>query len=347
MKGIYTLFSSRYPECLVLEYGIDHPGEMDALLNIVEPDVAVILAISRNHVENFPNYDAYVAEKLKIIPRSKRVIYNADDVKITRELLDHPRDEVYSFGRKTAENVDFRARDVHSTLEWVSFDIQTALDTVAIKVPVVWAHQADNILPVFALAVILWKDVHEMTDIFAHLHPQKWRWSLLQWVNDTTILDGSYNGSFEAICAGIEYLEGLGEDFQRFLLLGDMRELGNESEWLHTELAEKIAKSQPHFVILVGEEMRKYTLPVLKELLPSEKIFHFLNARLAGQKMRELLCETEWKKVLFVKGSQNTIFLEEAIKEFLYDMRDTDNLCRQSPRWLKKKADFFDLVAPS
>lgn len=63
--------------------------------------------------------------------------------------------------------------------------------------------------------------------------------------------------------------------------------------------------------------------------------------------MREILYETEGQKVLFVKGSQNTIFLEEAIKEFLFDMRDTDNLCRQSPRWLKKKAEFFDLIAPS
>lgn len=172
-KGIYLLFSRRYPECLVLEYGIDHPGEMDALLNIVQPDVAVILSISRNHVENFPSYDAYVAEKLKIIPRAKKVIYNADDVKIRREILDHPRDEVYSFGRKTVEEVDFRAAEVHSTLEGVSFEIVTATDTVPVRVPVVGAHQAYNILPVFALATILGKDVHEMTNIFAHLHPQK------------------------------------------------------------------------------------------------------------------------------------------------------------------------------
>jgi hypothetical protein len=47
---------------------------------------------------------------------------------------------------------------------------------------------------------------------------------------------------------------------------------------------------------------------------------------------------------VFVKWSQNTIFLEEWIKEFLFDLRDSSKLCRQSDEWLKIKKQFFETV---
>lgn len=106
-----------YPKYLVLEYGIDHPGEMDMLMSIAKPDIAVLLAISKNHVGNFSSYDAYVAEKLKIIEGSKCVIYNGDDAKIRRYLRENPRENTVSFGRKSTEDLDFRATEVDSNLE--------------------------------------------------------------------------------------------------------------------------------------------------------------------------------------------------------------------------------------
>lgn len=112
-----AFFSNRYPKYLVLEYGIDHPGEMEYLADICIPDVAVFLAISKNHVANFPSYDAYVEEKLKLFSRAKNVIYNGDDSKIRRFLQENPRENVVSFGRKSVELVDFRAVEVRSTLE--------------------------------------------------------------------------------------------------------------------------------------------------------------------------------------------------------------------------------------
>jgi UDP-N-acetylmuramoyl-tripeptide--D-alanyl-D-alanine ligase len=347
-KGLYLAYFSReYPQYLVLEYGIDHPGEMDFLLSIAVPDIAVVLAISKNHVANFASYDEYVAEKLKIIPPSKSVIFNGDDSKIRRFLTENPRDWVVSFGRKSVEPLDIRAAEVSSTLEGLIFKVVEWDTEVVVKVPVVGAHQSYNILPVFALAQVLGKPTSEVMGVFEDLVPQKGRGSILQWVNDTTIIDGSYNGSHEAISAGIEYLRELDVDIVRALFLGDMRELGSESRELHEDIASQIIALDPAFVVLVGEEMKKYTLPLLLESLGEARVFHSLNAKIAGQKVRELLYDTEWSKALFVKGSQTTIYLEEGIREFLFDLQDVDNLCRQSPRWIKKKNEFFTMIAPS
>lgn len=346
-KGIWlAFFAKEYPKYLVLEYGIDHPGEMDFLTSICEPDVAVILAISKNHVANFDSYDQYVAEKLKLIPKSKNCIINADDSKIRRYLSEHPHDHVLTFGRKSVEPVDFRAIQVQSTLEGLVFDVELADVCIPVKVPVVGSHQSYNILPVFALAHFLDRDIREISSIFEELVPQKGRGSILHGVNDTTIIDGSYNGSHEAISAGIEYLSELPQELSKCLFIGDMRELGKDSEELHRDIAERIVALAPRFVVLVGEEMQKYVYETVKESLGEARVFHFANSKIAGQRIRELLYEIEGQKVIFVKGSQNTIFLEEAIKEFLFDMRDSDNLCRQSPRWLKKKNEYFTLIAP-
>ena len=261
LKGAYLLLARHYPKYIVLEYGIDHPGEMDMLLRIAHPDVMVLLAVSKNHVENFASYDEYVKEKMKVIPESTILIYNGDDAKIRRELLDHPRENTLSFGRKSSEPLHFRAIKAHSTLEGVSFEVESDDVQVPVKVPVVGSHQVYNILPVFALARVLGKDIHEVTGVFEHLHPQKGRGSLLLGVNDTTILDGSYNGGFEGISAGIEYLGELDETLSKCLFLGDMRELGADSKELHEDLGKLIADLDPKFVVLVGTEMKKYALP--------------------------------------------------------------------------------------
>lgn len=294
IRGIWlAFFAKEYPKYLVLEYGIDHPGEMDYLTSICEPDVAVILAISKNHVENFDSYDQYVEEKLKLIPKSKNCIINADDSKIRRYLSEHPHEHVLSFGRKSVEPVDFRAIQVQSTLEGLVFDVELVDVCIPVKVPVVGSHQSYNILPVFALAQFLGRDIREVTGIFEDLVPQKGRGSILHGVNDTTIIDGSYNGSHESIAAGIEYLSELPLDLHKCLFIGDMRELGGESEELHRDIAERIKLLAPAFVVLVGENMQKYVLETLREYLGEARVYHYANSKIAGQRVREILYEIE------------------------------------------------------
>lgn len=165
--------------------------------------------------------------------------------------------------------------------------------SIPVRVPVVGSHQSYNILPVFALAHFLGRDIREITSVFEDLVPQKGRGSILLGVNETTIIDGSYNGSHESISAGIEYLSELPSDLHKCLFLGDMRELGRDSEELHRDIAEKIVALAPTFVVLVGEDMGNYVSETLREFLGEARIYHFANSKIAGQKVREMLYEIE------------------------------------------------------
>lgn len=112
---------------------------------------------------------------------------------------------------------------------------------------------------------------------------------------------------------------------------------------MHQEIAAKVLAANPDAVILVGDEMRKYVLPPLSEALP-DKVFSYSSSRVAGSKVREAVVSAEKPCVVFAKGSQTNIYLEEGLKEFLFDLRDAEKLCRQSARWMKVKAHFFDTI---
>lgn len=83
VKGFALLFATKYPDTLVLEYGIDRPGEMDFMCSIVEPDVAVFTFLSPNHIQQFRTAENYFGEKRKLVRQKKKnakaIITNADD----------------------------------------------------------------------------------------------------------------------------------------------------------------------------------------------------------------------------------------------------------------------------
>ena len=60
-----------YPRYLILEYGIDHPGEMEYLISIVRPDIAVLSPVVPNHLEQFGTFERYRDAKLLLIESAK------------------------------------------------------------------------------------------------------------------------------------------------------------------------------------------------------------------------------------------------------------------------------------
>ena len=113
-----------------------------------------------------------------------------------------------------------------------------------------------------------------------------------------------------------------------------MRELGEESKIEHEEVAVKLI-GIVDYLYLVGPLTREYVLPVvqLNESLFKE-IRWFDTSIRAGEFMKENLVKNS---IVLAKGSQNTIFLEEAVKQILADKNDRKNLCRQEEFWKKEK----------
>jgi UDP-N-acetylmuramoyl-tripeptide--D-alanyl-D-alanine ligase len=171
--------------------------------------------------------------------------------------------------------------------------------------------------------------------------PEEGRGTILRGKGGATIIDGSYNGGFAAIVAGLASVREAGRGRPSVLLLGDMRELGAETVRLHEALVPEIVKTAPQAVVLVGPLMAAHVLPALERALPG-RVRHFLSSRQAGKWLADNLLEkAPENRIIFVKGSQNTIFLEEALPPMLHDSADAALLCRRGQEWSRRKEDFF------
>jgi len=158
-----------------------------------------------------------------------------------------------------------------------------------------------------------------------HLPPS--RASILEGINHTTIIDSSYNSSPLATTEMLNFLNSYPSP--KIAVLGDMRELGAASELSHQNLY-KTALNSVDEIISVGPETSRYFGPKTKK---------FLYWWQAAEYLKNNLPENS---TILVKGSQNTIFLEELVKEILKNKADNSKLCRQSRYWLNLKKNFYN-----
>ena len=123
-----------------------------------------------------------------------------------------------------------------------------------------------------------------------------------------------------------------------------MRELGDLSEREHRLLAAYVSQVADR-IFLLGEQMTSVMADELHKIgYDSSKIQRFLYAPELASILKKMLASKDLEftpPLLVFKGSQNTIFLEEAVKELLVHEEDKKHLTRQSDWWMKKKKTYF------
>jgi UDP-N-acetylmuramoyl-tripeptide--D-alanyl-D-alanine ligase len=133
---------------------------------------------------------------------------------------------------------------------------------------------------------------------------------------------------------------------EKWVVISDMLELGNEEKEEHEKLAELLNKLAFEKVILVGSRIAKYTLTSLRaqvkqsptgsprHFVPRDDVVGFKTSRQA----RDYLLETiKGDEAILFKGSQS-MFLEGIIESLLADKKDGSKLPRRGDFWEKKRA---------
>ena len=332
IKSIFVIFSKKYPKVLVLEYWIDHIWEMDYMMDIVTPNVSVILNIFGNHLMQLQSIENIKKEKLKIIWENSKLIYNNDDERLKG--LDGFEYWVFASSKLKAKNVD-------SLVGKISFDlIYWGKEYRKLQFNVVWKYQVYNILAMIAVWLELWFEMEEIVEGSRNIFAPEWRWTILKWINNSIIIDGSYNWGYNSILEWLKYLESISEDYCRIAFLWDMRELWEASRKYHKKISNYLLEQDFDYIVLVWKEFQKYCEKDLLFKFWKEKVFIYLDSRKAGEKIKQLIERQKKHSVVFVKWSQNTIFLEESIKEFCLD-KEKGKLVRQSKKWMKIKGKFY------
>lgn len=348
---------------LIAEMGIDEPDSpknMDYLLTILKPDIAISLNVSATHSLQFDKtvkkeslseeerlkevIKNIAKEDTKIVTASgcKTGIYNADDAVISPFIEEKQASvKLLTFGTKNIYDISYGKYDVSK--KGTSFTFFIKIDGKHQEFKLTYNH---HIFPqeyreVFAAAILVGLQVElSLSQIKESLEKNyeapKGRSGIFEGIHNATIIDATYNASKASIATFLDLVNTLKKetDHPVVFLMGDMRELGKESQIEHEEVAKKII-GIVDYLYLVGPLTRKFVLPVIQEHDTKFKEIRWFDTSIrAGEFMKENL---QKDSIVLAKGSQNTIFLEEAVKMILKNKEDQKKLCRQDDFWMKIK----------
>lgn len=266
----------------VFELGMSNVGEMKALTEILQPDVAVITIIAAVHLSNFDSIEAIANAKAEIFlgMNEKGVVFLNGDNEMYSLLKQKAEQkgisQIYSFGVS-------KGNDSHaiSSKREDNFTLVSALilgEKTDYKIAAYGAHHIVNTLAVLSVVKKLGFDMKKAAKALEGFDNIKGRGKVLKIkINEKNILlvDDSYNASPESMKAAFSAMAEIKtKDTKRVVaILADMYELGENADNIHKLLFENIKQSKIDKVITVGELMKN-----LYDTIPEQvRIKHFEN----------------------------------------------------------------------
>lgn len=321
-------------DVVVQELGTDHPGEIPTFGRYLKPDIAVVTAVSEEHMEFFGNLDAVAQEELSVASYAKTTVVNRDDVpskyadfakttSIDTYGLSAPAE--YSLTVEPANPVDGRIGKLR-TPEWGELPVTLQL---------VGDHSLKAAAAAACVAAKLGLTSAETTLGVGKIIPTKGRMQILRGLKDTVLIDDTYNSSPLAVEAALKTLYDTPAP-QRIAILGSMNELGAASAQAHERVGKICDPLKLEWVVTIGDEAAKYLAPAAAR--KGCQVKSFKSPYQAGGFVNGVMQEGA---VVLAKGSQNGVFAEEALKVLLHDADDQDRLVRQTPYWLDIKSEQF------
>ena len=250
---------------LVLEMGASGPGHITYLTGIVAPDVAIELCVGHAHVGGFGGFEGVAAAKAELI-RGMRpggpVILNTDDPNV-EAMAPLASGEVIRFSASGNPRAEVRAQDVSvDAADRASFTLVTPAGTAQVSLKIVGRHHVANALAAAAGALTLGVDLATVVQVLSSaraLSPH--RMDVHELVIDgceLTLIDDSYNANLDSMRAGIAALSSIGKGGRMIAVLGEMLELGEDSQSLHEQVGAMIEACGVETLIGLGTDAHYY-----------------------------------------------------------------------------------------
>ena len=237
----------------VLEVGTNHPGELAPLLQIIQPRFGVITSIGREHMEFFGDLAGVVQEEGAmgdVLPPDGRLFVNGEGDWVS-VLTARSRAPVVRIGFRT--DMDLCGDHVQLDSTGVTFRVKSSRPGLdgEYRVNLLGRHQVLNALLAIGVGVELGLNPEEIRKGLRECQPPKMRLQVWDW-NGVTMLDDAYNANADSMLVALQTLHDLPCSGRRVAVLGDMAELGAETEPAHVEVGRRTAELGINHLIAVG-----------------------------------------------------------------------------------------------
>lgn len=338
LRLVFIWSSRSYPDILILEYGADKPGDIERLVGLVRPDVAVITAVGDIpvHVEFYKSPGDIAREKAKLVASLSAggvAILNIDDPAVFN-MREISLAGVMTYGTDSSADVritEFKnqSKDGNPFGLFVTLGVDNNSASITID-GVFGKSQAYAVAAAAAVGLIEGLNLATITEALALFEGARGRTRLLPGIKGSYIIDDSYNASPISGEAAINILEDLSAD-RKIAVLGDMLELGEYTEQAHLELGRRVA-SVADYLVTVGARAGFIREGARNAGLEKDRIKSFDTSDEAKREVQDLIKKGD---LVLIKGSQG-MRMEKIVLEIMAEPdRAKDLLVRQYGKWLK------------
>ncbi len=271
-----TVFNLRdTDEVAVLEMGISDFSEMHRLSSIAKPDICIITNIGECHLENLKSREGVLQAKTEIFdfmnPEGSVILNGEDDMLQTVEMV-HFKKPIF-FSKTKSDDVKVYADEiVNKGLLGTSCNIHTPHGSFLVSIHIPGEHMINNALAATAAGLELGLSLLEIQKGIEEVKPVDGRSNLLELAN-FLVIDDCYNANPVSMKAALDLLETA--KTRKVAILGDMFELGENSEKLHFEIGSYGANGKADLMLFVGTNAKEMYQGAVAKVKNSQNAFYF------------------------------------------------------------------------
>jgi len=247
----------------VIEMGANHPGEIKALSEIACPDYGIVTNVGKAHLEGFGSFEGVMKSKAElyeyIFKNGKALFINKDNpylMKMAMEAGFKTIERLREYSLDPTSDVCFIYGEVSNCSPFLEMNCAIDIfEKFTINTQLIGAYNAENILAAVAIGEYFGVDKKQMKQGLENYIPQNNRSQLTVTENNKLVVD-TYNANPTSLRAAILNFAQM-EVPMKTLVLGDMLELGEQSDLEHQNIIDLLQQNEFKNVFLVGKEFNK------------------------------------------------------------------------------------------
>jgi UDP-N-acetylmuramoyl-tripeptide--D-alanyl-D-alanine ligase len=312
----FNIFRDKnYPRILVLEMAADKPGDLKYLMDIISKKllkVVVLTGIAPVHLEFFGSMDNIFEEKttpFSYLEKNNFAIINKDDCNLEK-VKEKIHSNLLTYG--LSQGSDLKAQEIDYDRTGLKFEFKYKDKIVSSGLEgAIAEHQIYSLLGAVAVGISFNISLDESLEALKKYQILPGRMRKLKGIKKTTIIDDTYNSSPKAAQKALQALVDFPFGKRKIAVLGDMLELGQDSEKLHRQVGEIVAKLEIDYLITFGKES-KYIFDEARKIgFPIDQSSQFDDIEKVTDFIRNLINSDD---ILLIKGSR-AMKMEEIIKK--------------------------------
>jgi UDP-N-acetylmuramoyl-tripeptide--D-alanyl-D-alanine ligase len=300
---------------VVLEMGMNVPGEIRRLTEIAEPDVGMITNIQTVHLEGMGSLERLKEEKGELFRKMRRngtILVNQDDPRVIDLASDYPGQKI-TFGIEHPAEV--MAKEIRlKGAEGTSFTLILEGEVVEIHLRLLGRHFVPNALSAVAVACLFGVEVKQAKKALENFQPFPMRMEVVPLKGGETLINDAYNANPYSMELALETLVEVKKRGTAIAVLGDMLELGYFTKEAHERIGQKVSQLSIDFLLALGEEAPVVVESAIRYGFPMERARIVESHSEAISLLRQMIRDGDW---ILIKGSRRMAMekIVEGLKE--------------------------------